>query len=183
MIILNARTGQSSSNSMRSQPFLPFKFYFTFQFLLHWEVMRKSYGLTTPFVGSPLIYDLNKIMSLFIKLKASAKRYPLEINIKNRKIIISFYRQSSLVSRLKEHYVYYFALGDCNLFYVRSLKFPPKGKSKSDGSNGFLFCGFFPTITLMSLIIYFHAAYAGNFNSIQNGHVSVITYVICKFHD
>ena len=100
--------------------------------------MPKSYGLNTRFVVS-LVYDLSKIMSLFIKLKARAKRYPPKINVKNRKILISFYRQSSLVSRLKEHYVYYFVLADCNLFYVRSLKFPPKGKSKSDGSNGFLF--------------------------------------------
>lgn len=67
---------------------------------------------------------------------------------------------------------------DCNLFYVRSLKFPPQGKSGSYGSNGCLWCDFFPTFTL---IIYFHAAHVRNFNSVQNGHISVITYVICKF--
>ena len=120
--------------------------------------MPKSYGFNTPFVVS-LIYDLNKIRSLFIKLKARAKRYPLKINLKNRKILISFYIfyifyifislylyifiSLYLFICLKEHYVYYFALADCNLFYVRSLKFPPKGKSKSDGSNGFLFYGSF----------------------------------------
>ena len=51
--------------------------------------MPKSYGFNTPFVVS-LIYDLNKIRSLFIKLKERAKRYPLKINLKNRKILISF---------------------------------------------------------------------------------------------
>lgn len=91
--------------------------------------MPKSYGHNTPFVVS-LIYDLNKIMTLFIKLKAKAKRYPLEIKSKESEdTYLFFYRQSSLVWRLKEHYVYYFALADGNLFYVRSLIFPPKGKS------------------------------------------------------
>lgn len=92
--------------------------------------MPKSYGHNTPFVVS-LIYDLNKIMTLFIKLKAKAKRYPLEIKSKESEdTYLFFYRQSSLVWRLKEHYVYYFALADGNLFYVRSLIFPPKGKVK-----------------------------------------------------
>lgn len=81
--------------------------------------MRNSYGLNTPFVAS-LIYDLNKIMSLCIKLKASAKCYPLKIKLKNRKIVIFFYRQSSLVLRLKEYYVYYFELADCNLLFSQS---------------------------------------------------------------
>ena len=65
-------------------------------------------------------------------------------------------------------------------FMFAVMNFRRREKVKVMEVKAFFSAALFPTI---KLIIYFHvAAYAGNFNSIQNGHISVITYVICKFH-
>ena len=56
------------------------------------------------------------------------------------------------------------------------LNFRRREKVKVMEVTAFFSRALFPTIKLIS---YFHAANAGNFNSIQNGHISAITYVIC----